>query len=55
MAGNKKITFSVSSEKHKDYLKQIAREKGYGKISTMSRVALQQMITRMKLPFTPPT
>ena len=47
------ISFSVASQDDKKYLDAIADEKGYGKASTMARVALVQMLTRMKVPFPP--
>ncbi len=50
---NKTITYSALSAKHKAYLNKIAKEKGYGTAGNMSRVALHQLFTRMKLPFEP--
>ena len=50
---NKTISYSAFSAEHKAYLNKIAKEKGYGTAGNMSRVALQQMLTRMKLPFEP--
>ena len=51
---NKTISYSAISAKHKAYLQKIAKEKGYSGAGDMSRVALHQMFTRMKLPFTSP-
>ena len=50
---NKTITFSAFSAEHKAYLQKIAKEKGYSGAGDMSRVALHQMFTRMKISFTP--
>lgn len=48
----KTVSFSLSSPEEKNYLDAIAKGKGYGNISTMARVALVQMLTRMKVEFT---
>ncbi len=50
---NKTICYSALSEKHKEYLQKIAKDKGYSSAGDMSRVALHQMFTRMKIPFMP--
>jgi len=53
MKENKTITYTAFSAEHKAYLQKIAKEKGYGTVGNMSRVALHQLFTRMKLPFEP--
>ena len=50
---NKTISYTAFSADHKAYLTRIAKEKGYGSAGNMSRVALHQLFTRMKLPFEP--
>ncbi len=53
MSTNKTISFSAFSTEHKAYLHKIAKDKGYSSAGDMSRVALHQMFTRMKISFTP--
>lgn len=50
---NKTISYSAFSAEHKAYLQEIAKEKGYGTAGNMSRVALEQMLARKKIRFTP--
>lgn len=50
----KVITFSVDSEEQKEWINKIAAEKGYGNASTLARVAIAQMFSRMKVSFEPP-
>jgi len=49
-SSKKTVSFALQSEEEKSYYNEIATEKGYGNISTMARVALFQMLSRMKVP-----
>lgn len=49
-SSKKTVSFALQSEDEKSYYNEIATEKGYGNISTMARVALFQMLSRMKVP-----
>lgn len=44
------VSFTFPTSGEKEYYNEVAKAKGYGNISVMSRVALHQMMTRQKVP-----